>query len=247
MSQELKLEDIDVDGAVRETAAETMDALDGDTRSRFLRRAGLAGGAVMGGGAVLGALAPDAFAKGSGFSTGDRPPAMFGKGDIGILNYALVLEYLESTFYNEAVANQRKHAFIPRHSPNGNVFLRTVHVDENDHVRKLKGALGSKAIKKPKFDFHGDNAHYERFLNAAFGFENVGVHAYAGQAFNIKTPAYLAVALSIVTVEARHAAAVGLIRNGSKYGITPSGAFDKPQGASKVLKEVTGLHYITKL
>lgn len=245
MSHGLKLEEVDVDGAVRETAAEAMDALDGDTRSQFLRRAGLAGGAVMGGGAVLGALAPGAFAK--GFSTGDRPPSSFGKGDIGILNYALVLEYLESTFYNEAVENQRKHAFIPRHSPNGNVFLQTVHVDENEHVRKLKGALGSKAIKKPKFDFHGDNAHYDRFLTAAYGFENVGVHAYSGQAFNIKSPAYLAVALSIVTVEARHAATVGLIRNGSRHGITPSGAFDTPQGATKVLKEVTALNYITKL
>lgn len=245
MSHELKLEDIDVDGAVRETAAEAMDALDGDTRSQFLRRAGLAGGAVMGGGAVLGALAPAALAK--GFSTGDRPPAMFGKGDIGILNYALVLEYLESSFYNGAVAHQRRRPFLPRNNADAHAFLRAVHIDENDHVKKLKGALGSKAIKKPSFDFHGDNAKYDTFLKAAFGFENVGVHAYSGQAFNIKTPAYLAVALSIVTVEARHAAAVGLISHGSKYGIAPSGAFDKPQGATEVLKEVTSLNYITKL
>ena len=100
MSYEMNLEhvDVDVDGAVRETAAEAMDALYGDTRSSFLRRAGLAGGALVGGGGILGALAPSAMA----FSTGDRPPAKFGKGDIGILNYALTLEYLESTFYNEA-------------------------------------------------------------------------------------------------------------------------------------------------
>lgn len=56
MSNKLELADVDVDGAVRETAAAAMESLDGDTRSQFLRRAGLAGGALVGGGAVLGAL-----------------------------------------------------------------------------------------------------------------------------------------------------------------------------------------------
>ncbi len=232
------LEAVDVDGAIRETAAEAMDALDGDTRSQFLRRAGLAGGALVGGGAVLGALAPGALA----FSNGDRPPAKFGKGDIGILNYALTLEYLESTFYNQATSNQRKHAFL--HSPQARVFLKTVTDDENQHVKALKKVLGSQAIKKPKFDFHGDDAHQGKFLTASFTFENEGVHAYSGQAFNIQDPKVLAAALSIVTVEARHASVVGLIRNGSEYGIAPSGAFDKPYGATRVLKDVTSLNYI---
>ena len=244
MSHELKLENIDVDGAIRETVAEAMDALDGDTRGQFLRRAGLAGGAVVGGGAILGALAPSALA----FSNGDRPPAKpFGKGDIGILNFALALEYLESSFYNGATANQRKHAFIPTGAAQAHVFLRTVTDDENQHVKTLKKVLGHKAIGKPTFDFHGDNAHYKRFLDAAFTFENEGVHAYSGQAFNIKQPAYLAAALSIVTIEARHAATVGLIRNGSEFGISPNGAFDTPYGATKVLADVTSLNYITKL
>lgn len=241
MSRELKLEHIDVDGAVRETAAEAMEALDGDTRGHFLRRAGLAGGAVVGGGAMLGALVPSALA----FSNGDRPPASFGKGDIGILNFALVLEYLESTFYNEATSNQRRRPFL--RSGQERTFLRTVTHDENKHVAALKSALGSKAIKKPTFDFHGDNAKHASFLKAAFTFENEGVHAYSGQAFNIKNPAYLAAALSIVTVEARHASVIGLLRNESEFGIAPSGAFDTPKGASQVLKDVTSLNYITKL
>jgi rubrerythrin len=161
-----------------------------------------------------------------------------------VLNYALTLEYLEAAFYNGATENQRKNAFIPRHEALSRTFLRTVTTDENKHVAVLKKALGKKAVAKPKFNFHGDNSDYKRFLTAAFTFENEGVHAYSGQAFNIKTPAYLAVALSIVTIEARHAAAVGLLRNQSEFGITPSGAFDKPYGASKVLKDVTSLNYI---
>jgi hypothetical protein len=242
MSHELKLEDIDVDGAVRETAAEAMDALQGDTRSQFLRRAGLAGGAFAGGGAILGALAPSALA----YSSGDRPPVKpFGKGDIGVLNFALVLEYLESGFYNGATEAERRKPFLR----NGleRTFLRTTTRDEAEHVNFLKKALGKHAIKKPSFDYRGQNKEHASFFTAAFAFENVGVHAYSGQAFNISTPAYLAAALSIVTIEARHAAVAGLLREGTEYGITPSGAFDTPQGATKVLQEVSGLNYITKL
>jgi rubrerythrin len=243
MTHELRLDDVDVDGAVRETAAEAMEALDGDTRSQFLRRAGLAGGAVVGGGAVLGALAPGALAKGGHFSTGDRPPtSKFGAGDIGILRYALTLEYLESSFYNQAVANQRKHAFLK--DAREVAFLSTVHHDENQHVKALQKVLGSKSIPRPTFNFHGDNNDRSRFLAASYGFENVGVHAYSGQAFNIKDPHVLAAALSIVTVEARHASVVGLLRLHSEHGIAPDGAFDKPWGASKVLKVVTSLNYI---
>lgn len=117
--------------------------------------------------------------------------------------------------------------------------------DENQHVKALKKALGKHAIGKPTFDFHGDNADYRRFLTASLAFENEGVHAYSGQAFNIKDPAFLAIA--IATVEARHASVVGLIRNDSQYGTAPDGAFDKPRGATRVLRDVTSLSYITKL
>lgn len=238
MSHELKLEDVDVDGAVRETAAQAMDALDGDTRSAFLRRAGLAGGALVGGGAVLGALAPAALA----FATGDRPPAKFGAGDIGILNYALTLEHLEASFYNEAYGNQVRTGFLT--NPQLRVFLKTVTHDENEHVRALKKVLGRHAAKKPKFDFHGDNANQASFMKASFAFENTGVHAYSGQAFNIKDPKVLAAALSIVTIEARHASVIGLISMESEGGIAPNGAFDTPYGATRVLKIVKSLNYI---
>ena len=53
MNYEINLNEVDVDGAVREAARE----VSGDTRLSFLRKAGVAGGAVMGGGASSGARA----------------------------------------------------------------------------------------------------------------------------------------------------------------------------------------------
>jgi hypothetical protein len=131
-----------------------------------------------------------------------------------------------------------------RRDPQTEVFLKAVKRDEAAHVRALKNVLGSKAIKKPKFDFHGDNAHESRFVKASYTFENEGVHAYSGQAFNIKDPGVLAAALSIVTVEARHASVIGLILKDRAKGITPDGAFDTPFTANHVLRDVKSLHYI---
>jgi rubrerythrin len=238
MAHDLNLEAIDVDGAVRETAGEAVDGLGTDTRGQFLRRAGLAGGALVGGGAILSALAPTALAA----HAGGRPPAKFGKGDIGILNYALTLEYLESSFYNEATSHQNKSSFLS--NGQATVFLKTVTDDENAHVKALKKVLGKHAVKKPKFDFHGTTSDQAKFLATSMALENTGVHAYAGQAFNIKEPKVLAAALSIITVEARHAGVVGLLAHNTEKAIAPHGAFDTPYTAAKVLKAVAATKFI---
>jgi hypothetical protein len=239
MDPETTLAEVDVDGAIREAAQTATESLpDGDSRLDFLKKAGLAGGALAGGGALLGALAPaSAMAKGKG-----RPPAKFGKGDIGILNYALTLEYLESTFYNETSARQRRHRFIKNEQTE--VFLKEVTADENAHVAFLKKALGSKAIAKPKFAFGPATRSSSKFKKYAYTFENTGVHAYLGQALNLDNPAYVAAAASIVTVEARHASVIGLILDRTPDGISPDDAFDTPLTAGQVLKAVEGLGVI---
>jgi hypothetical protein len=222
------LEEVDVDGAVRETAEEVA----GDTRLSFLRKGAVAGGAALSGGAILGALIPgSAMAAGKGV-----PPASFGKGDIGILNYALTLEYLESAFYNAASRN---------HIANGdrqlNHFLTTVKKDEAAHVAALKKALGRKAVKAPKFDFGKAVTDKSTFAATSFVLENTGVHAYLGQAGNIANKAYLLVAASIVTIEARHSGAIAQYLGKQ---IAPSGPFDKGWTASKVLTAVKGTGFI---
>jgi rubrerythrin len=228
----------DIEAVVKEAAHDAGEALEGDTRAGFLKKAGLAGGGLIGGGALLSALTPAAaMAAGKG-----RPPASFGKGDIGILNFALTLEYLEAAFYNEATANQKKKTFIK--DKQAQVFLKRVTADENAHVAFLKKALGSKAVKAPKVDFGGTTAKETVFIKTSVALENTGVHAYSGQAGNIQSPAYLGAALSIATVEARHASVAGLLLKATPANLSPDGAFDTPFTASQVLKAVEGTGFL---
>ena len=222
----INLEAVDVDGAIREGAEEVA----GDTRISFLRKGAIAGGAALSGGAILSALVPGVALASSG-----RPPASFGKGDIGILNFALTLEYLERAFYNEATD---KGAITDAKTA---TFLKVVTHDERKHVAFLKKALGKAAVKEPKFNFHGTTADQATFQKTAYVLENTGVHAYLGQAGNIKDAKILLAAASIVTIEARHSGVIGSIIN---QAINPNGAFDTGLSASAILKAVNGTHFI---
>ncbi len=64
----------------------------GETRKSFLKQAGVGGAVVLGGGALLGAVAGPARAGHE-----DSVP------DVDILNFALTLEYLEASFYTEGL------------------------------------------------------------------------------------------------------------------------------------------------
>src|SRR5947207_10520922 len=43
--------------------------------------------------------------NGGARASGAPPAGTFGKGDLGIVNYALTLEYLEAQFYKEVIAS----------------------------------------------------------------------------------------------------------------------------------------------
>jgi hypothetical protein len=224
---DINLEAVDTDGAIREAAEE----VSGHSRLDFLRTAGITGGALIGGGSILGGL----IAPGIASAKGTTPPSSFGAGDIGILNFALTLEYLESAFYSQASAGGKIT------DPATAAFLKTATTDEAAHVAFLKKALGKKAVKMPKFDFMGTTTDPTKFGATAYVLENTGVHAYLGQAGNFKNPEYLLAAATIVTVEARHAGAIGSILN---MPIAPT-PFDKGESAAKILAAVKGTGFIT--
>jgi hypothetical protein len=227
----------DQDEALLETHHKAIEALDeGDDRRSFLKKAGIGGALMIGSGALFAALAPsgaDAAKGGDG-----RPPEKFGKGDIGILNYALTLEHLEAGFYNEATKlNIAK-------TPESQAFLKQVTADENAHVAFFSKALGSKALAAPKLDFGSSFESEAGWLKVSMALENTGVAAFAGQALNIASPANVAAAVSVMTVEARHASVVGLLNMPTPSNISPDGAFDKPMSAAEVLKVVEGTGFI---
>ncbi|MBN8867100.1 MAG: ferritin-like domain-containing protein [Solirubrobacterales bacterium] len=189
--------------------------VEGTERSDFLLKGALAAGAIFG----LGAVSP--FVRGAMGAGG-------GKGDVGILNYALTLEYLESAFYAEA---------LKKLSLKGGLkdLITTISTDEDAHVKALSQTirdLKGKPVKAPKVEFpYSDVAGFTKLAETI---ENVGVSAYNGAAPMIKSKEVLSAAGSIVQVEARHAAAIAL-QNGSRPA---PDAFDKTMTQAQVLKAV---------
>ena len=229
MQPTFDLATVDVDGAIREHE----DAVAGDTRAAFFRKAAVGGGTLLAGGTFMGMLPELAAAKPSK------------KQDIKILNYALTLEYLEAAFYTQAASSGAI-------TGDQLAFARLVADHENAHVRALKATikqLHGKPVAEPTFDFKGTNTDPAKFIPTAFVLENTGVHAYLGQAGRLKSKALLAAAASIVTVEARHAAAAAVLQGNHPYeagagSITPDNGFDTPLSRKAVLKAVGDTGFI---
>ncbi len=162
-------------------------------------------------------------------SSGSSETEQFGKGDIGILNYALTLEYLETAFYADVIKSGLfKGAEL--------AAIKKFGEEEAEHVSALTAAvksLGGKPAPEPKTEFPLESA--KSVLELAGTVENLGAAAYLGQAGNIESPEVLASALAIHSVEGRHAAALNTLLGMS---ITPDGAFAKPADAKTVLKSV---------
>jgi hypothetical protein len=225
MSDLWTLEELDRDGAIREAA----ELVDPPTRGAFLKKAGIGAGAVIGSGAVLGALPSLAGA------------ATVPSSDIAILNFALTLEYLEAAFYAAAKGNN-----VGSGQQDLTSFIDVVAGHEAAHVKFLKGALGRKAVAKPKFDFKDAVTDQAKFAATAQVLEDTGVQAYLGQAANIKNKKVLAAAGSILPIEARHAAWIRDI-NGKFTGQQPlpaPAAFQSAKTKAQILAAVKGTGFI---
>jgi rubrerythrin len=118
--------------------------------------------------------------------------------DIRILNFALVLERVQSGFYREALDRAR---------PTGDLeqFVRLVGAQEREHIRYLERALGDKAEPAGAIDFGDTTKDEDAVRQTAQALEDAGTAAYIGQATNL-SPAVVAKVAPILSVEGRHAA-----------------------------------------
>ena len=236
------------EAAVRELAA------DAASRKRFLRMAGA--GAAGSLALLISACGGSDDDTGSGNSADTRtttpeasPSATAeaeaggdSSGDIEIVNYALTLEYLEADFYMQVIESGlvKDKKLVE--------LAKVIGQHETDHVEALTGTvekLGGTPATKPETKFQEVlDGGLKKVLETAATVENLGAAAYFGQAGKIKDKEILAAALSIHSVEARHAAALnhlvkrGFAGGGPLEGSIPDGAFAKPMSMDEVLEAV---------
>ena len=182
--------------------------------------------------AGVGALAAGALAAGMGRSS--PAEAQTTDIDVGILNFALNLEYLEGEFYNRGVNGHG----LTDIGTSGKVvgaakvsfgtewlqkLFTDIALDEANHVAFLRTNLGTAAVAEPNIDFttgfhiigeaiglpnFNPFADELSFLLGAYVFEDVGVTAYNGAAPLVTSKTYLGAAASILAIEAYHAGAI---------------------------------------
>lgn len=128
-----------------------------------------------------------------------------GTGDFAVLNYAYALEQLEAAFYTMVVAQFAGSNL----TADEQTVLTDIRNHEVIHREFFKAALGSNAIGSLEVDFTSVTfTDRQSVLNTARTFEDLGVSAYNGAGQLLQSGDYLLAAGKIVSVEARHAAAI---------------------------------------
>jgi rubrerythrin len=207
-------------------------ARDPASRRRFLQRLGGTGAAASFAVflAACGSKKTETTPGGSNPKTGagtgtDR----YAKGDLGIAIYALNLEYVETAFYAKAIASGKLSGRLLE-------IAKRFAAQEAQHVAALEAYVtqhGGTAPPKPKTEFTLTSPAV--ILKQAVTFENLGASAYLGQVDRITDKELLAGALTIHSVEGRHAAALSVAAG---LDPTPDGAFATPQTATNVINAI---------
>jgi len=227
---------------------------DAEERSRrsFITRSALAGGTLL---ALSGAtglgLAQDDGEEAGGNETDAEPAAIFENldgTDLEVLNYALTLEQLERAFYQRGLEQFTEDDFLNAESlqPQREAVRQAVYgyvqrlgEQETIHANVLTEAvdlLGGTPAEPAVYDFGFETV--DEMLVVGQTLENAGVAAYAGVAPMIESPDLLRVALSIHSVEARHAAIFNYLLGDSPF----PDPFDPALSPDEVLAAVSDFY-----
>src|SRR5919198_1753275 len=207
------LADIDPGGVFEETASAAL----GETRASFLRRSLCA---AIGAGALLAADDAEAATANS-------------KNDIAILQFDLVLEYLQAGLYTEA---ERLGAL----KPTTLAWARVVGAHERAHIRAIKGLLGPKVVPSPGFNYRNVTTDEQAFIKTAVAFEDLTAALLKWQAPRLDSRSIVAAAVTLHSVETRHAAWIRHI-----VGLQPATrAFDKPASQARMARLIASTHFV---
>jgi hypothetical protein len=228
------------------------------TRRSFLHMLGIGGAVVM---------LPTAFAACDPARPIDPSPLPTGatvldlSNDAGILNFAYALEQLEAGFYQAVVAST---IFGTMNAEQREVFadLRNHEVIHREFLRQVLGSgrIGDLALNQQTVN--GALGSIASILRTTEAFEDLGVAAYNGAGKYLSSAANLTVAGKIVSVEARHAAAIRDMREamgisagtpaGTRFAgddvVIPSGALaglDVKLEPPAVLARVAATNFVT--
>jgi hypothetical protein len=208
----IALAEIDRDGAL----AEAVEGL-GVTRGAALRAAGVGSLVLLG---SLAAAPAAAAARG---------------GDLDVLNFLLTVEYFQAAFYTDAERMGKLRGRPER-------AARLIGATERAHVDAYRKRLGRKAVKRPRFNFRGTTEGIEPFARTGIALEDLSVAAYKAAALRLESRGLLASALSIHSVEARHAAWMR-----RAFGVVPvKDAFDRTERQRVVERTLASTGFVTR-
>jgi len=157
--------------------------------------------------------------------------------DLLVLQFANVLEQLETTFYNQALSKFQESDFTSAGFSSAQVPIEqftAIAKDEATHTSTLQQiilAQGGTPLNC-SFDFSSVLTDVTTMAATARVVEMVGVGAYLGAAGLVSDPQLLTAAATILTVEARHQTMLNVL-NGAGAAIPQ--AFDIPLSPSQVL------------
>jgi hypothetical protein len=157
--------------------------------------------------------------------------------DVLVLQFAEVLERLETQFYQEALAKFGEQDFIDAGIPVPAIAVQNFQAileHETAHTLFLDvalGAVGAEPVPDCTFSFDTVLTDVKTMASVARVVEAVGVGAYLGGSVLIEDPNILIAAASILTIEARHQSFLNILNGANAI---PQ-AFDIPLTPSQVL------------